>query len=285
MAAGAQAPAFQRSMELDLNNPLLLTIELTHGDVIVAYSRDGQISISVFAKDISGKDLPEEFFRKNLSIEHKENQITVRDSWDKALGGSASSIMYRFDVPFRTQLTSSVSGRGNQKLIGIAGPATIRSGSGDIKAEYVTQGRVDANTGKGNISCSRVFQVMAETDDGNIILMEDGPSKAIVSKGAGKIEVGGARGTFEGSVQAGILHIKAAPYDHWKLSSESGSIRIELPPKAAFELDASTVSGEITSELEEIQLPVRGTRQLHQAVNGGGKRIDAHSQNGSIFVE
>ena len=82
-----------------------------------------------------------------------------------------------------------------------------------------------------------------------------------------------------------MLHIKAVPSDDWQLRSNSGNIRIELPPEAKFEIDAHSDSGEVAVDREDVQKPDTDVRQLHQRVNGGGKHITARSVKGSIFIE
>src|SRR5215831_16014432 len=172
-------------------------------------------------------DVSTEYFGSTLTIEQAKNHIAIQKLPDSAYLDLEPNVSYKIDVPFRTEVRSAISGAGNQTVIGITGPAKIVTGLGDINVSYVRFGLVHAETAKGRISCTRVSQVEAETGSGNITLMEDGHSKASVKAGFGRIEVGGARGGFEGSTDQGDLHIKAVPWDDWQLKSVSGNIRIE----------------------------------------------------------
>ena len=281
----AQSPFFMRSMEVSIAAPVILDIAVSSGDITIGYSHDGVVSIYASAKDPNGKSVPEAFFSNALFIEQSANHISIRDFLATAASLNVN-LSYRIDVPFQTQVNSSVFGIGNQKLIGIAGPAKLTSGMGDIDATYVRFAEVEAITGRGNISCTRAAQVKAETGAGNITLMEDGPSQAAVKKGPGRIEVGGARGSFEGATDVGDLHIKAVPNGNWRLTSIAGNIRVEVPPKAKFRLDASTLLGNIFVEHNAIQKPSEdGVHRLQQEVNGGGMSIQARSNNGNIFIQ
>jgi DUF4097 and DUF4098 domain-containing protein YvlB len=89
-----------------------------------------------------------------------------------------------------------------------------------------------------------------ETDikvsSGNVICDElDGPTHRItVSSGGAKIQKG--RGSIDGSVTSGNLNLEMAELnDNLSLTTSSGSIRLSLPPGAAFNLDAETTSGHI----------------------------------------
>lgn len=285
--AMGQASVFQERLATSIKEPVTLSLTLARGNVTIGYSHEGEVVIYAFAKDALGKNVPEEYFKANLFISQEGNEITIQDSATLALvdvAGMFYAIQYRIDVPYRTAVYSAVAETGNQSLIGVTGPARLTSAVGDMNVMYV-RSSLEVTTGKGNISCQRSAHVQAETGDGNIVLMEDGPSRAIVRSGRGKIEVGGARGSFQGSTDRGTLQIKAVLHDNWRLESRSGNIQIHLPPKAAFSLDASTESGVISIDRDELEQPDSQARQVHEQANGGGKRIVAHSMNGSIFIE
>jgi hypothetical protein len=284
--ASEQEQLFQRAFATSINEPVTLSVAVSGGSVTIGYSRDDEVDIYASGKDAGGKDLPAEFFQNKLLIEQKENSVSIREiPGVGSLLGSLYSIDYRIDVPYRTEIDSTVFGTGNQTLEGVYGPATLVSGAGDIDAKYVRFAPVEARTGKGNISCTRCFAVNAETGEGNITLLEDGNSKARVKSGRGRIEIGGARGAIDASTQAGALHIKAVPSDDWQLQSGSGNIRLELPPQAKFEIEAGSDSGEINIERDDMQKPEGEAHHLHEQVNGGGKHILIRSDKGSISIE
>jgi len=279
--AWGQTALFQRVLKLELSpDPLVLDIALSRCDLNIRYSREGEIRISGFAKNPADKSA-EQFFKAGLVITQDKLHVTIKN----APNAPDAAVQIELDVPYRTELNSVVTGAGNQKLIGIAGPAKLQSGEGDIDVTFVRLGLVRARTGKGKISCTRVIQLDVETGEGNISLMEVGLSKAVVKKGPGRIEVGGARDTLEATTDSGALHIKAVPLANWQLKSSSGNIRIELPPKLNFEIAASTPSGNISIEHEGMQQPEGNVHEFHQAVNGGGKHIQAQSVSGNITIE
>jgi len=277
---------FERILSMDLKDGVNLSISIYRGNVEIGYRRDDEVAIHAFGQDASGKDLPEDFFNKRLVIDQKDNHVSIQDfPGPDSLVSALYTINYRIDVPYRTQVDSTVAAIGNQTLTGVYGPVTLVSGAGDISAQYVRFGLLKAKTGKGNISCTRCFGVNAETGEGNITLMEDGSSKAVVKTGRGRIEVGGVNGTFDGSTDAGMLHIRAVPSDDWQLRSNSGTIRLELPPEGKFEIDARSDSGDVAVDREDIRKSDPDARQVHQKVNGGGTHITVSSVKGSILVE
>jgi hypothetical protein len=290
----------RRTFTLNATEPLQLDVEVQSGELQILYGRDGEASISGVAKGAEGAKLDDSFFPGVLTVEQNGNHLSIRHVPNPAYPEKGIGIVYRIDVPYRTEVTSRMS-RGKQNIAGILGPVKALLGTGEIKASYISKGmqaqvddgnldiqvigeRVQAKAGVGNISCSRLAQgVSAETGDGDINLTVVGPSTATIKTGNGRIEVGGARGSFIGSTDAGDIHIRSVPHDDWQLSSISGSVRLELPPSAKFELDASTDSGNLQSDRDDIG---KNGLRLHSLGVGGssGNRIKVHTRSGKIAI-
>jgi hypothetical protein len=292
---------FHRTLAVTATEPVMLEVEIPNGELQILYGRDGQLSISGTAKASADAKLDDNFFPAVLTIEQKGNRFTIRHVPNPVYREEGISVLYRIEVPYRTEVTSRLN-QGKQSISGIMGPVKASTGRGDIKALYVSKGlqaevesgnldlqviggHVEAKAGRGNISCTRIVQgVSTETGDGDITLLVVGPSTATVTRGTGRIDVGGARGSFVGSTDEGDLHVRAIPHDDWHLTSVSGNIRVELPPAAKFELDATTNAGDVLVARQDIAKPDAAVPHLHQQVNGGGKRIDARTNAGTIVI-
>lgn len=295
----AQSCQFHRTLSVAAKDPVTLDVHLAAGELQVVYGRDEQVSITIIREIPAGVNAEKESLAAELAIEQDRNHLRIRH---RSNAGPPEGLrtVYRIDVPYQTEVCSVVD-KGKQTITGIMGPVKAGTVEGDITVSYISKGvraearagnlafevigeRVEATTGSGNISCTRALQgVSAETGEGDVVFVVVGPSKAIVKKGTGRIDVGGARSSFWGSTSGGDLHIKAMPHDDWKLSSASGTIRIELPPKARFEVDATTSSGELLINRDDIQKPLAKNRRLHQKVNGGGNQIEVQTDSGNII--
>jgi hypothetical protein len=292
---------FHRTFTVTAAEPVALDVEVSTGELQVFYSRDGEVSITGVAQSSGSGKLDDGYFKAVLTVEQSGNRLMIRHVPNDAYPEQGTNVLYRIDVPYRTEVTSNVN-HGAQTFSGIMGPVKAVTGKGDVKASYIAKGlqaqiehgnldleaigeHVEARTGTGNIHGERLAQgINAETGDGDITLAVVGPSAAMVRKGTGRIDLGGARGRFTGSTSGGDLHVKAIPHDDWQLNSASGNIRLELPPAGKFELDASTGSGEIQVDRDDMTRPDSGARHFHQKVNGGDKRIAAHTVSGNIAI-
>lgn len=292
---------FHRTFPVSLAEPVSLQVELSEGELTIAYSRDGEVSIAAIAQISAGAKTEGEFPAATLAIQQDGNHIHVQRASQAGPLESGPRVTYRIDVPYRTEVDSFLA-HGKQTITGIMGPIQVETKNGDIKLSYISKNvlpragsgdldfqvigeHIEAKTGRGNISCVRAPQgVSAETQDGDIALMVVGPSNATVRRETGRIDAGGLRGSFLASTDPGDLHVKAIPHYEWRLNSASGNIRVELPSAAKFEIDAAANSGEVIIGRDGIHRADAEVRRVHQEVNGGGKRVAVQTDSGRIVI-
>jgi len=297
VSAGQVSREFHRTLGVSVAEAVSLQVVVLNGDLRIAYARDGEVSISVTAQNAFSVD-PESLSTR-LVITQSGNRVEVREQ--PGANRQNLKLAYAIDVPYRTEVDASV-GHGKQTITGITGPVNAEVGDGDVDLSYVSLrvtaqartgnlslevigGRIEARTGQGKIACQRAPQgIRAETQDGDISLSVVGSSDAIVKSGIGRIDVGGARGTLFISTDAGDLHVKSIPHEDWRLSSKSGTVRVELPPGSSFDLDANSDSGDVVIARDDLDKPTIGDRWLKRKVNRGGKRVQVRTESGRIVV-
>ena len=293
---------YHRTLQVSNEEPAKLHIEIDRADVQVLYDRDGEVSIHGVALAAGEAKLDENYFASVLSIEQAGNEITVRHRLDTAHAAGMPKLSLRINVPYRTEVHTDVQ-QGTQTLRGLLGPVDVRSRKGDIRASYISKevhaevesGSVDlqvigepvvAKVGVGNISGQRLEKgIQAETNDGDITLMVVGSSSARVISGTGRIEIGGARGTLTLSTDAGDLTVQAVPHDDWTLHSAMGTIRLRLPQKLSAVVEASTDSGELQVDRDDILKDERNPHSIAGRVGVGGKLVAAHTEKGRIVIQ
>ncbi len=292
---------YQRALPVSSEEPVRLHVELERAELQILYDRDGEVSIHAVALPAGDAKLADNFFVSTLSIEQAGNDITVRHRTESASADGQPKLRFRIGVPFRTEVRTSLQ-EGSQTVRGLLGPVDVHAHKGDISASYISKevhveidrGSLDvqvigepvlAKVGIGNIAGQRLEKgIQAETNDGDIHLMAVGSSSAKVVSGNGRIEVGGAKGTLTLSTAAGELGVRAVPHNDWKLQSTSGTIRLELPPAVSAQLEASTESGELQVERDDIVKGEKTTNSLTERVGTGGKLIAVHTEKGKIVI-
>jgi hypothetical protein len=299
LAVAQETDQFYRT--LDAEGPVTLDIAVANGRVVVMADVVGRVSIS--ARLQAGAGATANVLQSAIPIEQDGTHIRIGNGQVLPHGkvGDEPRILYRIDVPDQTQINSSIE-NGDLTIVGVDGPVNAKTGTGNIHISHImtdvfvqtesgdldveaVEGRVKAVTHEGNISCSRIpAGVSAQTDDGDVTLLVVGPSDASVRQGAGRIEVGGARSTLVASTDGGEVHIKAVPHGDWRLASNSGNLRIEVPRSAGFDIVAATKSGKISIRRENLGNSPAPTREWNEKINGGGKIIQLYSGTGRIVI-
>jgi hypothetical protein len=116
---------FQRTLVVTNTEPVLLHIEIISGDVEVLYNRDGQVSIAGSAQADGDSGLDDNYFSASLTLEQVGNRITLRHS-DRGSVQGRVKVRYRIEVPYRTEVISSVN-HGKQSIRGVLGPVAAIS--------------------------------------------------------------------------------------------------------------------------------------------------------------
>jgi hypothetical protein len=238
----------------------------------------------------------------NPPIEQSGNTIHIGEIRDEELRRNVS-ISYEVSAPADTKLVSS-SGSGSQTLEGLKGPVETSTGSGTIHLTKIgnevrartgsgsiildeINGSVHASTGSGSIRGNGVAGgVTAKTGSGTVEISQTAPGDAEVETGSGGVELRGVNGRVRVHAGSGSLRAEGKPTGDWDLHTASGSVTLRLPGDAAFNLEASTGSGNISTTHElTVTGMIGGRHELHGKAHGGGPVISAHTSSGSIRVE
>src|SRR5262249_25471948 len=197
-----------------------------------------------------------------------------------------------------------------------SGSLELHSISGDLKITGV-HGSVRAETVSGNITTSGTPRLeLVKSISGSIDLTDAGGDSDISANTvSGTIRAKGlkARGLEAGAISGSVLltdvacdragiHALSGTVEYsgtlakngrYNITSHSGPVRLTLPDSVGFELDASTFSGSIQSDLPlTIGGPVsrggprRGlsSRSIHAVFGDGSAGLTVHTVSGSITI-
>jgi DUF4097 and DUF4098 domain-containing protein YvlB len=177
---------------------------------------------------------------------------------------------------------------GNISLGELSGPADVESGSGSIRVGQAKEtlkaktqggnldlgelsGPAEVSTGSGSIRVKRAHARLAARTAGGSIGVDDAQDTVLAETGSGSVSV----------------DFSAQPKDHCRLTTSGGGIEVKLPEGAAFEVDASTGGGRVSTELP-ITSTVVGEHQnnsLKGKLNGGGKALFLRAGSGNVTIK
>jgi serine/threonine protein kinase len=157
-----------------------------------------------------------------------------------------SDIDYNVTVPASTQVRIEVTS-GSIVVDGIDG-VTINTGGGNLDIADI-HGSVHAYTESGNITARAISGEMEMMSVNGSIRASNinGPIQAITQNG--EVVVGGAMLDGQSTLETtnGSVHFQGSidPQGSYKMTTNRGNIDVTLPANAAFQVDASTHSGNI----------------------------------------
>jgi DUF4097 and DUF4098 domain-containing protein YvlB len=164
----------------------------------------------------------------------------------------------------------------------------IRTEDGAVVVERVN-GRTTIHTGDGSIRATETAgEMVAETGDGSM-QMEDVSGRVEARTGDGSIRISGTPTSLrarsgDGSI---VLRIRngAAMTDDWMVTTNDGSVSVELPDGFAAQIEADPgADGRVRNDLKLANV-VGGTRDkrvLTGALGEGGRRLSIRTGDGTI---
>lgn len=259
---GDRTPDATFERTLNVSGQAQLSVATGSGDIRISKSSGNQVHI--LAKINVSHDGSVEEARQiaaNPPIEQNGNSIMVgghNQHWH------GISIDYTIEAPADTQLLLT-TGSGDISDDGVGRASKITTGSGDVKAAGLSGG----------------FQI--QTGSGDIQIGDIGEGDAKVQTGSGNIEVKSVRGALMAQTGSGDIKASGTPSSAWRLGTGSGSIDF-WAGSAGFTLDASTGSGDITSEHGMMMQGNLNKHHITATVNGGGPTVRAETGSGDIRV-
>jgi DUF4097 and DUF4098 domain-containing protein YvlB len=281
--------------ELDVSN--------ISGDIIVTRANGGSATIEAVktGRGATVEEAREMLTLVTVDIVERGNRVEVRtrypnsDEWrDRGRGRRNFNVEVAFTIaaPQNTRLTlKSISGSISVK--DIAGALSLDSVSGNIRLS--SAGRVSlAKTISGNVEIldTRIDgSLQAGTISGEVKLQKVAARSLQLSSVSGNVwlqDVSSDRidaKTISGEVQfAGDLE----PNGRYAFTSHSGSVRVAIGGKSGFQVDATSFSGGINSDLpltlEGGQEAGRRRRSIRGRFGDGSAVLELTSFSGSISI-
>ncbi len=274
------------SGQLDLAN--------VSGTIIVTAGPGDEVKIEAVKRGRGDTDAEAKTQLTNVTVEITEHpgRLDVRARYKEGERHVNASVDYTVTAPAGTRVTvRSVSGdisvtgtKGDLDVESVSGDVTIAeagrlsraktvSGDVDIKGA-ATDGSLDVSSVSGDVVARSVKarRIEAGTVSGNAELSDATCEAATMKSVSGDV-------TFNGPL---------ARAGRYEFKSHSGDVRLVVGAEPGFELDASTFSGAVNSDLPLTVGGEKGAaisrRSLHGVYGDGSATIDVTTFSGSVII-
>jgi len=304
--AAAAEGSFERALKV--TGPVELEVTTGSGSINVTMGDSSTVSIRGTIRTGHGWRFDEATAENRVRtleskppIEQNGNFIRVGHIEDRSLTRNIS-ISYDLVVPAATRLRAE-TGSGGESIAGLHGPVRVKTGSGNLRIEDIgdetraetgsgnieahdVNGRLYASTGSGPIRATGISGAFElTTGSGDVRLEQTGPGEGRVETGSGTVELRGVSGALHAKAGSGSITADGDLDGDWSLESGSGNLTVRVPSQAAFNLEAHTSSGRITSAHDVTVQGTIGRNDLRGRVGQGGFRLDLHTGSGNIRIE
>src|SRR5271165_1609794 len=269
---------FDRSYQV--SGPVDLEVLTRSGDITVRNGAAGTVSIHAVihaSNSWFGGDHQAEARELQNNPPMHQNGNSIRIDY---VNLNNISIDYEITTPENTAIRSH-TGSGDQKLEGLKGNIDLESGSGDLKLAHLI-GEMHFQTGSGDVRGRELSgPVRVKAGSGDVNIEEVGSAEVEVRTGSGNITVEGIGQGFHAETGSGDIHAKGLPRNMWSIHTGSGNVNLQVPSDAAFDVDISTSSGNVTlghPVTTTVQGRIKESRKsVAGKVRGGGPMISVHT--------
>ncbi len=215
----------------------------------------------------------------------------------------SNNITYRIDVPHSGQANIKTSS-GEITVDGLSGPVTLTTFSGNVRGDEL-KGGLTVGTTSGNVELNGIAGALkVDTISGNVELTDGQVGGAAISSTSGNVELDGASGQLQINTVSGNVTVNDARTSQLNISTSdgnvefqgdlgagasqvstlSGNVQLELPEQSSFKLDASSASGEVSSDFQLAQAE-SGRNSLKGVAGSGAASLTLNTTSGEITVE
>jgi DUF4097 and DUF4098 domain-containing protein YvlB len=295
---GAQTERVTRTVSIGATGEL----ELTNiaGDIVVTRGSGAAATIEVVktARGASVEEARAALALVRVEITERGTRAEARTHYpseqERRLSNRRNfnvSVAYTVAAPEGTRIIAkSIS--GDISVREIAGALTLETVSGNVNIS--SAGRMASGRSiSGNIELvdTKVEGALeAGTISGTVRLRRVSAQSLAINSVSGNIELDDVTSErIDGQVISGNINFSGdlEPNGRYELTSHSGNVRLAIAASAGFQVEATSFSGTITSD---IPITMRGgqngrrNRSLRGTVGGGGAILDLTTFSGSIVI-
>jgi DUF4097 and DUF4098 domain-containing protein YvlB len=191
----------------------------------------------------------------DMKIELHRNDLVI-EATKKSLFGSRGSHEIRVVAPHRSELDANVASADVEGR-GTFGEVEVNSASGDVSLDWI-DGRLHVNTASGDVD---VRHVQADTR---------------INSASGDVRLAEAEGDVRVRTASGDVELLSVVRGKVEVQSASGDVMVGIRQGSSVYIDASSMSGDMSSELEVSDAP--------PASDGPSVDFRARTMSGDVVV-
>ncbi|WP_157987701.1 DUF4097 family beta strand repeat-containing protein [Jiangella endophytica] len=251
--------------------PISLSVGQRSGDLVVTAADTTEIVVELRPAGHDGDDLA-----RRTEVDHRPGALRIEVPRTTSLLGRSASVDIAVTVPTGTTVNAQ-SGSGDIRLDGRFADVTAKCGSGDVAVD--TCDDLQVTTGSGDVYVTETAGARVRTGSGSIrfgaaggtvelesgsgsIDVEQPVSSGRISAASGDVRIATIDGRVELKTASGDITAHRAVEGELRARSASGNVSVGIVTGTAANLDVSSISGSIHSDLDHADAPAESDRAL-----------------------
>ena len=264
---------FEKTLSVESGGTLF--VDLDAGTVEIEGDGDDEVEVEAYSAGWGSRSMRFSL-RRDGADAHLEGEL-----------GGFSLGFPRVRVEVRIPKVYSVeirTGGGSIELKEIGGYVRARTSGGSIELDEA-DGPAELQTSGGVIHVEELRGDLLARTSGGWIRVSDVAGEVEVRTSGGPIRIDDVAGPVRAHTSGGPISARFNSAPEGYLETSGGSIEVEFPEGAGFDLDAKTSGGRVRLEQE---IDIRGDISRGHVVgevNGGGGELTLRTSGGNILVE
>ncbi|WP_162606079.1 DUF4097 family beta strand repeat-containing protein [Jiangella aurantiaca] len=267
------------------DGPISLSIGQRSGDLVVTAAATSEIVVELRPAGPDGDDLA-----RRTQVEHRPGAVRIEVPRTTSLLGRSTSVDIAVTVPTGSTVDAQ-AGSGDIRLDGRFADVAAKCGSGDIAVDICDDLRL--STGSGDVYVTESAGAVIRTGSGSIrfgtaggtvdlesgsgtIEVEQPLSSGRISAASGDVRIATVDGRVELKTASGDITAHRAVEGELRARTASGNVAVGIVAGTAANLDVSSISGSIHSDLDHADAPAETDRTLLLAVTTVSGSIRLH---------
>lgn len=184
----------------------------------------------------------------DVTVDYSDRHLVISELPKRGLGWRGKELHIAIAIPAGSRVavqaaSADVSCRGDYSA------ADIRTASGTIDVETV-RGPAEISTMSGNVQLLEAAEPTIQTASGRIAVRH-ATGDVATRTASGNITIGGAEASVTAKTASGQVRVQSMTRGRGDLNSVSGDIEVKVAPGIGVYLDLASVTGRVTSDLDD----------------------------------
>lgn len=271
-----------------------LTLSNISGQIEILTSKDAQVKIEALKVSKAGTldKAKENAAKVTIEVTGGADLVAVETKYPKRAGGFWGgdsinvSVDYKVWVPDQASVElSSIS--GDVKVAPVGGAAKVKCVSGNV--DLAGAAKADIDLVSGDLKMAEIAgDAFIKAVSGDLVVkgIKGSIEVEAVSGDIDLLDAAGAQTVNAKSVSGNITYTGTIkPGSRFEIKAHSGDVSLTVPADSAFDLEASTFSGDIESAFQITTSGKISPREVQGTVGKGGATVILKSFSGNIDLK